>query len=172
MLRIRSRNMLGRLYNIWVRCDGKPKYQEFHRSKSEPDVWKVDFCHFMRVCMFWWWSRWFFSGRFIEINELRPQMNGLSPFFSIILGEILVLYGVGWYRFPFDTLMFTLVIAAMVGGIVLVIMGTENQWGDQIGDFLSDLGDTITSQETISVVMEWLAAKKKGICPFIEVERK
>lgn len=159
MINISSRNILGRVYNIWVRCDGRPRYQE-------------DLCHFMRVCMFWWWLRWFFSGRFIEINEFRPEWNGLSPFVSIILGNILVLYGVGWYRFPLDTLYGTLVVAAIVGGISIVIIGTENKWGDRIEWFLGDVKDAITDQETISVIMEWLAAKKKGICPFIEVEKK
>jgi len=171
MLRIRSRNMLGRFYNTWVRCDGKPKYQ-YTIESSGSNVWMVDFCHFMRVCMFWWWLRWFFSGRFIEIRGLRPEMNGLSPFVCIILGEILVGYGVAWYRFPLDTLAGTLIVATVIGLGALVIVAVEYQWKDQIEDFLDDVKDSITSKETVSIVMEWMAAKKKGICPFVEVEKK
>lgn len=171
MLKIRSRNMLGRFYNTWVRCDGKPKYQ-YTIESSGSNVWMVDFCHFMRVCMFWWWSRWFFSGRFIEIRELRPEWNGISPFVSIILGEILVGYGVVWYRFPLDTLYGTLGVAVLAIVIIIIVEATERRWGYRLGYFLDDVGDSITSQETISVIMEWIAAKKKGICPFIEVEKK
>ena len=159
MIKISSRNILGKVYNIWVRCDGKPRYQE-------------DLCHFMRVCMFWWWLRWFFSGRFIRIYGMEPEFNGISPFVSIILGEILVGYGVAWYRFPKDTLFGTIVVSIIIGAGALIIVAVENQWGDRIEDFLDDVKDSITDKEPIAIVMEWMAAKKKGICPFVEVEKK
>ena len=57
-INISKTNPLRAIYRLWLSLGGEPKTPE-------------DLCHFMRVCMFFWWMRWLFSA--VRYNPDRPK---------------------------------------------------------------------------------------------------
>lgn len=152
-LNISKSNPLNFVYKLWLSFGGQPKTPE-------------DLCHFMRVCMFFWWMRWLFSaGRYNPdfpkdrhrepIGERFPRVMIFVLFFvamCVVIG--LINEGV---LLSTALLVLIMIIGACVLGIFIV--GTVK------------VSKRISKYEAVETFKDYLSARKQRICPFIEVEK-
>jgi len=152
-LNISKSNPLRSIYRLWLSLGGQPKTPE-------------DLCHFMRVCMFFWWMRWLFStDRYNPdhpkdsyrnaIGERFPRLAIFGIFFlalCVVIG--LINEGVLWHTI-------VVVLALIIGGCILAVFiaGTVQ------------VGKKVNRYEAFETFKDYLSARKQRVCPFIEVEK-
>lgn len=158
---ISQNNPLGYVYRYWLKLGGTPR---------EPE----DLCHFMRVCMFWWWIRWFLKPRWV---------GGLaSPFLILLYSATTTSVIVLWIlsnraRIALSTIG---VLALSLFIVFLLDYWTKDKsWRLERKIRVSQKRlawakkwDKREEQllAVLKVFSAWASAKKKRICPFIKVE--
>ena len=151
-LNITKSNPLNFMYNQWLHFGGEPKTPE-------------DLCHFMRVCMFWWWARWLFSPEFYEKTPADLyHLNGefRFPRIAIFGGEIVLIVLVTHLLNEGTLLSTSLIILLGIIGISILAVFVAG---------VVDVGGKVNRNEAFETFKTYLSARKQRICPFIEVEK-
>ncbi len=162
-MEIKKNSLLGKAYNFWIWCDGEPRKPE-------------DLCHFMRVCLFHWWLRWFFlSGQFIPIEgNSSPGSDtprGITPFWVVMFSSALIAVVCRTIVNPGPWLIGIGVVSLIIIAIVIGVYISENKY--VIQRWRSRQMNKIRSKpisEALSVFGQWMSAKKQRICPFMDIE--
>lgn len=152
-LNISKSNPLNFVYKLWLSFGGQPKTPE-------------DLCHFMRVCMFFWWMRWLFSAQ--KYNPDRPKdrySESIGERFPRVMIFVLffvamcVVIGLINEGVLLSTALMTLVLIAGLAVICVLVAGTVT------------VSKKVNSYEAVETFKDYLSARKQRICPFIEVEK-
>lgn len=151
-LNITKSNPLNFMYNQWLHFGGEPKTPE-------------DLCHFMRVCMFWWWMRWFWSPEYYKktpADHYHLNGKGRFPRALIFLGEILLIVLVITLINEGKLLTGLLFIVVGIAGFITVVLLSAGA---------VDVSKKVKKNEMFETFRAYLSARKQRICPFIEVEK-
>lgn len=151
-MNISKSNPLNFMYHKWLQLGGDPKDQE-------------DLCHFMRVCMFFWWARWLCSPEFY--NETPADENHLNgkfrlPRIAIFIGEFCAIAFITHLLNKGILLSVSLLILV---GIAVISMLIVFSVGVRV------VSGKINSYEAVGTFKSYLSARKQRMCPFITVEK-